>query len=250
VKKTPEPINEGFSLEAFLLPEKHPEYKEPMPGWDPEGKHKGSESERDFAGQLYDRIAEDNPSGIRELLSKKLDGKILIDLGNAGVSKRYVSEWERLGVKAYIGVDLYNPQQHSAGANPRRDVLPETEKHIYGNFPVSQIHADMHEFLAHVPDNSACIMINGIDAAVLASPTFAPLLKEMERVCVPGGIIFGKATQFLSALKNNPHFIDHAPDASETYGIEMYEKKKSANHVTARIAKTKKAATKVIKKHS
>lgn len=174
-----------------------------------------------------------------------MPNQIVVDLGNAShVSIPQLCH--DLGARAYIGVDLHNVGWPAEEHDPKRNIVPPNDKWVskaYGNMPYVQIRADMFDFLRYVPDNSICISINGIDSCTLDSDAFKPLLKEIERVCIPNGIIFGNGTQFLSELKSNPNFIDLFPRANEHVGTEMYKKKPSTPGtytINKRIAATQK----------
>jgi len=70
-----------------------------------------------------------------------------------------------------------------------------------------QVQADMLDFLEHVPDNSCCITINGIDYNLGINDDYhKALATEMARVCKPGGIVFGVSSDSLNILKRNPDF--------------------------------------------
>lgn len=73
---------------------------------------------------------------------------------------------------------------------------------------ITLVKADMLDFLEYVPDNSSCIVINGIDYTLgITTEYHQALAAEMARACKPGGIVFGVTSDSLTIVKNHPDFI-------------------------------------------
>lgn len=70
-----------------------------------------------------------------------------------------------------------------------------------------QVKADMLDFLEHVPDDSCCITINGIDYNLGINDDYHyTLAQEMARACKIGGVVFGVDSDSLQILKRRPEF--------------------------------------------
>jgi len=229
---------QAFRLDSFLSEQRLHDEK-PIEDWDPVEKHFMSASGAPFSSQLAKRYEDVDLVMIeRERLERQIEKKVLeekikdnvfIDLGAGGSYAGYTMSnfASKMGACAYIGVDLYQPKYISQGPDPLKDTAEIDREAMRGKYPdmsYSYVHSDIFDFLAHVPDNSACICVNGLDGGVLHPDSYAFLIKELKRVCKPGGLIIGRATQCLSRLKDDPAFIDHAPRANEYKNVEMYEK--------------------------
>ncbi len=229
---------------------------EPIPQWDPEKKHFLCDWTKDYAQFTAEYLEPEEPlfssekeqERVRNLVQQGVQDAVVIELANAGrlAPGALSGVICRMKPKAFIGVDLYNPGFRSQGPNPIRNILPSNSRELEG-VPCAQIHSDIFRFLAHVPDNSVSISINGLDSPVLRSDTYEFLLKEIERVCKPGGIVFGNGVQCLSGLKTNPHFIDHIPEANEHSRIELYQKKLKPDLVKSVTQEVRKKVQKKLK---
>lgn len=214
--------NSQFRLEDWLL-DRPVHAQEPIVGWDPSGKHKVTEANNEFSRHVLSEYQND-PS-LKQVLAA-IHGKIVIDLGSAA----YMSIpkiCQELGARAYVGVDLYNPGAGAGSPDPRRSIVEPTNKRIRRHCPdlaYAQVHADLFDFLRYVPTDSVSISICGMDSATLDDRVFGRLLREIERVCEPGGLVFGSGTEFLYQLKWNPRFTDLRPNATRDLGTEVYHK--------------------------
>jgi hypothetical protein len=134
----------------------------------------------------------------RAFLKERLSGKILIDLGG-GRNRSIEALAQNFGVAVYIKVDVYY-QSSLADEHGR---LADNGKLQDGEMVVYNIKSDMLQFLSTLPNDSVCIAINGIDMAVIPSEEYhEALVKEIVRVLIPNGIVFGRVSESLKIMQD------------------------------------------------
>lgn len=125
---------------------------------------------------------------------EKLQNGLLIDIGG-GAGQLMEAVAKKFGVDKYVNVDICigKPRDPYTGyIRTEKDfsLLSEEErKQPMQGFDVS---ADMLDFVARIPNNSASFVINGIDMYVLRTEEYRKaLFNEIMRATKMGGILFG-----------------------------------------------------------
>ncbi len=94
-----------------------------------------------------------------------------------------------------------------------------------------QVQADMVDFLEHVPDDSCCITINGIDYNLGINDDYhEALATEMARACKPGSVIFGVSSDSLNIVARNPEFEVIGGGGRENWLILKKKEKQTIDH--------------------
>lgn len=179
--------------------------------------------ERSETGDTYENDA--------VYLKEKLAGTLLVDLGGGdqtmrGIPGTPVETFARaMGANTYINVDRFLASETDIFT----DVYPEEHRQT-GKPYVIWVNADMLEFIAHMPDNSASFSINGIDEMIIKNPAYhAAVAREIIRATRHGGIIFGINSDALyqiaqlndSRIRNVPlKIVQHRSQ----YGVMVFEK--------------------------
>lgn len=127
-------------------------------------------------------------------LKERVRGKILVDLGS-GTNNSMERLAEALEASVYVKIDKFflNPKL----INPTEIVRTKQGMQITGAI------SDMLDFLSKLPDNSVCLTINGIDGLVIRNNEYhEALVREIVRVLVAGGAVFGTNSDCLSNIYN------------------------------------------------
>jgi hypothetical protein len=141
----------------------------------------------------------------------------LVDLGCGGVfvypgNKTMIYAAQQLGLPAYIGVDRYNVGTEDPWLDPTVNVLTERQKDslkIYGvTIDTALVRADMLDFASRMEPGVFNVTVNGIDHHILRQPErySAALAKELGRVCLPGSMVLGNASEVFYSLCNSNEF--------------------------------------------
>jgi len=116
-------------------------------------------------------------TGFHEFLKKKLEGKILVDLGCGTEESRekMISLARRYGVRHLISTDFIY-------------VMKEEEKDL-GDIRVSILNKDMLDLVMRLPHESVSFFLSGIDTDISDNETYnRALAEEMRRALHPNGI--------------------------------------------------------------
>lgn len=142
-----------------------------------------------------------SPQG-RDYFNKKLQNSLLIDIGG-GAGQLMETVAKKFGVDEYINVDIQigkprDPYIGYARTDADYSFLSEEErKQTMQGLDVS---ADMLDFVARIPNNSANFVLNGIDMYVILTPKYREaLFNEIVRAAKIGGILFGTGSDIWKA---------------------------------------------------
>lgn len=150
--------------------------------------------------------------------AERLRGSVLIDVGGGLSSMQDFSI--DYGVSTYVCVDRFG-QTRESPVDPRR---PEQESDPTDTLHAIVVKADMLDFLSHLKDRSANLVINGIDLNIVPDSKYhEALANELARVVKPGGIIFGDHSEALNVLKRQtpPELRSVKFPASEWYQYSL-----------------------------
>ncbi len=160
-----------------------------------------------YNGYSQDPTERYNPQMFRkayEFFREKLSDDILIDLGG-GDGEIMAQLAKKFGVKTYVSVDLGdNLDPYSAQPlETESDFLSDDQK---GRQMTSLgVSADMLDFVARLPDNSANFVLNGIDWDIIRDSEYrAALMAEISRATRKEGIVFGTGTDI---VPSDPKFV-------------------------------------------
>ena len=138
-------------------------------------------------------------------------GRPLIDLGCGFVIENdiMIEAAARLGLPAYIGIDLHNvgrkrkPDLFANRLNEEDEFNVEQLKKRLSNISITLIKADILTFVSHMAPGVYNFTINGLDANILGTPyEYSKVLaQELGRVCLAGSIIFGASSVVLRYLE-------------------------------------------------
>lgn len=138
-----------------------------------------------------------------EFFRTALDGSSLIDLGAGPQSSVYaMAEFAAMcGVREYVAVDRYasySPALEGALARHMKSTRPES------GMSVELVNDDMLRHLVYRADESANILLNGIDGCVIPRESngkyLGELIRQIARVIPHFGIALGTNSPFLGAL--------------------------------------------------
>lgn len=143
-----------------------------------------------------------------ELLSEKLRGEILVDLGGgSGLMKGFAKE---MGVSVYILADPHLPDYPDKPIDPLNDLSNPTESDK--DMQTIKLKADALDFTRRLPPNSVNFTINGMDLFVFMRSVPYPhrhyitfLKEEVIRATKEGGIIFGSGTTIIDEDSKNEY---------------------------------------------
>ena len=153
-----------------------------------------------------------------KILKEKLAGRMLIDLGSGGFYMSMLAN--ELGVRTYLSVDKFAGDK-KVQLDPYVDLIKGQFRDIFPNMERIRVKDDMLDFIARVPQGSACVTISGIDMNIIATEAYhEALAKEIMRVLPPGGIVFGNNSHCLDLL--NPKITQVLK--AEGSGFKIFEK--------------------------
>lgn len=148
-----------------------------------------------------------------QLLRDRCQGQVLFDLGagkNAQGVVRFASD--KLGVSKYVAVDKYYHPDLGPYASQRERFESRKE--------------DALLFLSRQPDNTANITVNALDEIILktreeqASREYVEvLLREIARVTVGNGLVFGTNSPFLRGLSDLGFRYIEGSERGIVYGV-------------------------------
>lgn len=121
-----------------------------------------------------------------QILKKKLEGDVLIDLGCDCYVSRGPMIADILGASLYVGVEKYiNNKYFDESSNKFKEDLKEDV-----SIDVDLIVQDMLVYVSALPDNSANFMISGIDNIIIPDKRYWIALEEqIRRALKPGGVV-------------------------------------------------------------
>jgi len=138
-----------------------------------------------------------------KLLSQKLAGKVLVDVGCGTFNNEMVRFARGFGVATYVGVDI------SAEDGARN----------CGKIRVLEKCGDMLEFVSRLPPESVNFLINGIDFLGCNPEYLALMVGELTRATPIGGIIFGRGSEPIEWKLDKSRKFRKRPDVFR-YGYE------------------------------
>ena len=148
-------------------------------------------------------------------LQDRLQEGLLIDLGgNLSKSGTIVQLAKKCGARVYINVDTdYVPENAPVGEKYNPYVGKKREEKEYSLLSEEEnkrimeaidVQADILNFIARLPDNSANFTLNGIDSHIIETGAYWDALEqEITRTAKIGGVIFGYGSEMMF-LHHNP----------------------------------------------
>ena len=199
-----EPLaSERLDLHEFLQPP-HADYQsvidaegEHLERWDKRSLHTAYGA--DVAEYIQPHGAEENPEKLEvfDYLVSKVKGNIVVDLGGTNM-RRFASA---LGAKAYIGVDKFAYEEE----HPRNAYVDLTPTERKKDTDIISVKNDMLDFVSRLPDDSVCIIMNGIDGEIIRSDEYhTALAKEIMRVTKKDGLAFGRNSYAFTLMRSSP----------------------------------------------
>ncbi len=147
--------------------------------------------------RISDKKCEEERQEALSYFKKKLKGKILINLG-AGSYHAMINFAKESGVKVYIEVDKFFPENEDIPLNSSVDLSLGDKNE---NMQIVTVKSDMLDFLSRIPNESVCIVINGIDGDLIKNNEYhKALIKEFKRVIPNGEIVFGRNSTSLGLI--------------------------------------------------
>lgn len=156
---------------------------------------------------------------LQNLVLEKLANNTLIELGG----RAYFPKWYR--VKTHISVNRYakcTPNNNDKVlSDPFSDVSHDFQQK--NNMRFVEVPADMLDFVARLPDNSADnFFMAGIDGTIIPNEEYMEsIMEEMARAVKPGGLIFGG--HWPGMHWKHPDFIDVTPKSTKQFA-KVYRK--------------------------
>ena len=174
---------------------------------------------------------------------EKLSGKPLVDLGG-GRTCTLLPIADHNEASAYINVDKYVGRFADLERNPLRNqyesyfspknILRDLKRPVLtSNIEPAFIYADMLDFVARLPDNSANFALFGLDEDIIGGDRryHEALSKEIARALRGGGIVFGRNSNPLAdrMVSNGPTpiselFFDSEPGSNDRFALRVFEK--------------------------
>lgn len=194
-----------------------------------------SEVWKTYESEEYHDKADQN---ILNLLKSKLPENILCELGGASDRMEYfAAEYD---ADLYLNVDKY-PNGNKKDESPIDPTIGTIEKRkyvdpLFGTEFIKGIHltmgirADMLDFISRLKDNSANIVINGIDADIIPVKEYQEALAlEMLRAAKNDGVIFGNNSTSLNIaaelINNSKELSDKFEILKNEQGVVVIHKK-------------------------
>ncbi len=155
-------------------------------------------------------------------LKERLHGKVLVNLG-AGVYGSMQSLARESGTTTCIEIDNFFPED-ATDSSPSVDLSPNKKN---GEMQIVTVKSDMLDFLSRLPDESACITINGIDEEIIKNKDYhRALIEEIKRVLPKGGIVFGRNSSCLYLVSESLERINlEFLSGKYIISAKIYEKK-------------------------
>ncbi len=152
-----------------------------------------------------------------EFLKRKLNGKIVVDLGG-GIGGSAILAKET-GAEIYVNVERFNIHGEVSTDKPIDDQKIDGLREIH-------FKADMLDFISRVNSESVNILISQIDKLIIKSSNYHSVLaREILRVTEKGGIIFGSQSEVLSLLKYRQDYKEKVSLKFESGDVHIFEKK-------------------------
>ena len=163
----------------------------------------------------YSHILE-NPEAKR-IFHDLLDGKPLIDLGSGKPGSSVVILAHESGASKYVGVDKFKIYEEKK--------IPS--KH--SEFTEEYVPEDMLKYVFHLPDNSANVVINGINYEIINDGEYIKtLIGEIARIVPPNGVAMGFESPFLQNLREFGFKKIQSPDNDKgVFSVTIWQKPES-----------------------
>jgi len=174
----------------------------------------GNDVMQNFAG-MSEALALGSTEGMESFREVSWEGKVVVDLGAGNDISGYTLA-AIAGAAGYIGVEPFYTQELEEEIGNLDAAIETEQKELSGELdeerkmslqrridvlsqkiPYTVVGTDMASMLETLPNQSVCIMANGIDSAVLAGSNYEHIkgiAKEIERVLHPEGSVFLNAS--------------------------------------------------------
>ncbi|MEI8270847.1 MAG: hypothetical protein WCG45_05785, partial [bacterium] len=121
------------------------------------------------------------------LLKSRVKDQTLVDLGSGEEIFSILPWLKEAGISEFVGVDKF----------PNKDLSWYQDKIKQNDLNGNYFKDDMLLFLAKLPDESANVMINGIDHTIISNNEYWEKLKqEIRRVIPKYGVVLGYSSDF------------------------------------------------------
>lgn len=140
-----------------------------------------------FSSTLLNVLTSTLISPLETNVRAAIAGRVMVDLACGAEPEVAARHIQRSGASGYVGVDLFRPNQILRTLSP---------------FPAAVVQYDALAYLKRLESGSCNIMINAFDIFVLNDPRIhCEIAREMLRVCAPGGMVMGVASDSIEHLK-------------------------------------------------